>query len=207
MLSPYPLLQAHEMVIRGYVPTSEEMLQTLAALRLQSLNSDFSTHAPFPRLEELFPTSVLHARLQAPQQAPASTKCPGPRFRAGLLAGALPGGLWGHSLAKQQAEQDQKLRGRLREEGASMMAAIVEKWKLLQGMGRPEAMAAYMALVREWPAFGSTLFDVAFHAVRPSSFACPGWAHSVQQLPPPCATWRGWSFFILRGWLGAVGAA
>ncbi|KYO46443.1 hypothetical protein Y1Q_0018259 [Alligator mississippiensis] len=156
--------QAHEMVIRGYVPTSEEMLQTLAALRLQSLNSDFSTHAPFPRLEELFPTSVLHARLQAPQQAPASTKCPGPRFRAGLLAGALPGGLWGHSLAKQQAEQDQKLRGRLREEGASMMAAIVEKWKLLQGMGRPEAMAAYMALVREWPAFGSTLFDVAFHA-------------------------------------------
>ncbi|NXI23934.1 MYO10 protein, partial [Sterrhoptilus dennistouni] len=51
----------------------------------------------------------------------------------------------------------------LREEGASTMAAIVEKWKLLQGMGRPEAMAAYMALVREWPGFGSTLFDVDLH--------------------------------------------
>uniref|UniRef100_A0A8D2P572 Pleckstrin homology, MyTH4 and FERM domain containing H3 n=1 Tax=Zosterops lateralis melanops TaxID=1220523 RepID=A0A8D2P572_ZOSLA len=95
--------QAHEMVLRGYVPTSEETLQTLAALRLQSLNSDFSTHAPFPRLEELFPPH-------------------------------------------QRAERDQRLRGRLREEGASTMAAIVEKWKLLQGMGRPEAMAAYMAL-------------------------------------------------------------
>uniref|UniRef100_A0A8B9SMN3 Pleckstrin homology, MyTH4 and FERM domain containing H3 n=1 Tax=Anas platyrhynchos TaxID=8839 RepID=A0A8B9SMN3_ANAPL len=115
--------QAHEMVLRGYVPTSEETLQTLAALRLQSLNSDFSTHAPFPRLEELFPPHVLHARLP------------------------------------QRAERDQRLRGRLREEGASTMAAIVEKWKLLQGMGRPEAMAAYVALVREWPGFGSTLFD------------------------------------------------
>lgn len=47
------------------------------------------------------------------------------------------------------------------------MAAIVEKWKLLQGMGRPEAMAAYVALVREWPGFGSTLFDVDLRAVRP----------------------------------------
>ncbi|NXL87236.1 MYO10 protein, partial [Alectura lathami] len=60
--------------------------------------------------------------------------------------------------------RDQRLRGRLREEGASTMAAIVEKWKLLQGMGRPEAMAAYVALVREWPGFGSTLFDVDLHA-------------------------------------------
>ncbi|NXK13271.1 MYO10 protein, partial [Herpetotheres cachinnans] len=143
------------MVLRGYVPTSEETLQTLAALRLQSLNSDFSTHAPFPRLEELFPPHVLHARLPAPRRRPP-TKCRGARLRAGLLAG----GLWGQALAKQRAERDQRLRGRLREEGASTMAAIVEKWKLLQGMGRPEAMAAYVALVREWPGFGSTLFDV-----------------------------------------------
>ncbi|NXO96899.1 MYO10 protein, partial [Certhia brachydactyla] len=150
------------MVLRGYVPTSEETLQTLAALRLQSLNSDFSTHAPFPRLEELFPPHVLHARLPPlPHQPP--TKCRGARLRAGLLAG----GLWGQALAKQRAERDQRLRGRLREEGASTMAAIVEKWKLLQGMGRPEAMAAYVALVREWPGFGSTLFDVDLHAVRP----------------------------------------
>lgn len=156
------LLQAHEMVLRGYVPTSEETLQTLAALRLQSLNSDFSTHAPFPRLEELFPPHVLHARLPPPRRRPP-TKCRGARLRAGLLAG----GLWGQALAKQRAERDQRLRGRLREEGASTMAAIVEKWKLLQGMGRPEAMAAYVALVREWPGFGSTLFDVDLRAVRP----------------------------------------
>ncbi|NXF85479.1 MYO10 protein, partial [Eubucco bourcierii] len=147
------------MVLRGYVPTSEETLQMLAALRLQSLNSDFSTHAAFPRLEELFPPHVLHARLPTPRHRPAA-KCRGARLRVGLLAG----GLWGQMLAKQRAERDQRLWGRLREEGASTMAAIVEKWKLLQGMGRPEAMAAYVALVREWPGFGSTLFDVDLRA-------------------------------------------
>ncbi|NXG67629.1 MYO10 protein, partial [Hemiprocne comata] len=151
------------MVLRGYVPTSEETLQTLAALRLQSINSDFSARGPFPRLEELFPPHVLHARLPAPCHR-SPNKCRGARLRAGLLAG----GLWGQALAKQRAERDQRLRGRLREEGASTMAAILEKWKLLQGMGRPEAMAAYLALVREWPGFGSTLFDVDLRAVRPS---------------------------------------
>ncbi|XP_015741516.1 pleckstrin homology domain-containing family H member 3 isoform X1 [Coturnix japonica] len=147
--------QAHEMVLRGYVPTSEDTLQTLAALRLQSLNSDFSSHAPFPHLDELFPPAVLRARLPPPRGDPPP-KCRGARLRAGLLYG----GLWGRSPAKRRAERDLRLRGRLREEGASTMAAIVEKWKLLQGMGRPEAMAAYVALVREWPGFGSTLFDV-----------------------------------------------
>uniref|UniRef100_A0A8C0FXE3 Pleckstrin homology, MyTH4 and FERM domain containing H3 n=1 Tax=Chelonoidis abingdonii TaxID=106734 RepID=A0A8C0FXE3_CHEAB len=158
--------QAHEMVIRGYVPTSEDTLQSLAALRLQSLNSDFSTHAPVPRPEELFPVHALHSRLRASCQG--LPRCPSARLRAGLLAGTLP---WGHSLAKQQAEQDQKLRGRLREEGASVMAAIVDRWKLLQGMDRAEAMAAYLALVREWPGFGSTLFDVDFHTSLEGS--CP----------------------------------
>ncbi|XP_067397476.1 pleckstrin homology domain-containing family H member 3 isoform X2 [Emydura macquarii macquarii] len=158
--------QAHQMVIRGHLPTSEDTLQSLAALRLQCLNSDFSTHAPLPQPEELFPVHVLCSRLRAARPGPA--KRPGARLRAGLLAGALP---WGHALAKQLAERDQRLRGRLREEGASVMAAIVDKWKLLQGMGRAEAMAAYLALVREWPGFGSTLFDVDFHTSPEGS--CP----------------------------------
>ncbi|NXL36443.1 MYO10 protein, partial [Glaucidium brasilianum] len=147
------------MVLRGYVPTSEETLQTLAAGGGQSLNSDFSTHTPFPRRGGLFPPHVLHARLPAPRRGGA-TKCRGARLRAGLLAGG--GG--GQALAKQRAERDQRLRGGLREEGASTMAAIVEKWGGVQGMGRPEAMAAYVALGGGWPGFGSTLFDVDLRA-------------------------------------------
>ncbi|NWY57528.1 MYO10 protein, partial [Chionis minor] len=186
------------MVLRGYVPTSEETLQTLAALRLQSLNSDFSTHAPFPRLEELFPPHVLHARLPAPCRR-TPTKCRGARLRAGLLAG----GLWGQALAKQRAERDQRLRGRLREEGASTMAAIVEKWKLLQGMGRPEAMAAYVALVREWPGFGSTLFDVDLRAVSPRGQG--GWAAGRQAVLTPLSPQSPVGAGPQRLWLG-IGA-
>ena len=82
--------QAHEMVLRGYVPTSEETLQTLAALRLQSLNSDFSTHAPFPRLEELFPPRVLRARLPPPRpDVPRGAAARGAAGRGAL--GALAG--------------------------------------------------------------------------------------------------------------------
>ncbi|NXJ79686.1 MYO10 protein, partial [Trogon melanurus] len=186
------------MVLRGYVPTSEETLQTLAALRLQSLNSDFSTHAPFPRLEELFPPHVLHARLPAPHHRPP-TKCRGARLRAGLLTG----GLWGQALAKQRAEQDQRLRGRLREEGASTMAAIMEKWKLLQGMGRPEAMAAYVALVREWPGFGSTLFEVDLRAVSPrrSGVGGPWWWAALTPVSLQSPVGAG----VQRLWLG-IGA-
>ncbi|XP_062451813.1 pleckstrin homology domain-containing family H member 3 [Rhea pennata] len=157
--------QAHEMVLRGRVPASEETLQTLAALRLQSLSGDFSTHAPCPRLEELFPAGALRARLRAARPPAPPARRPGARLRAGLLAG----GLWGQALAKQRAERDQRLRGRLREEGAAVLAGIVEKWKLLQGMGRPEAVAAYVALVREWPGFGSTLFDVELRGSPPAA--------------------------------------
>nr|XP_021136681.1 pleckstrin homology domain-containing family H member 3 [Columba livia] len=71
--------QAHEMVLRGFVPTSEETLQTLAALRLQSLNSDFSTHAPFPRLEELFPSPSTFPGGQRP--GPPQGLCPTPVSR------------------------------------------------------------------------------------------------------------------------------
>uniref|UniRef100_A0A8D0L445 Pleckstrin homology, MyTH4 and FERM domain containing H3 n=1 Tax=Sphenodon punctatus TaxID=8508 RepID=A0A8D0L445_SPHPU len=150
--------QAHELVLRGYMPASEETLQSLAALRLQSLNGDFSAHAPFPRLDELFPASVLNSRLCP--LPPAMSKA-FPAAARGLLVGALPTGLWGGpTLAKQQAEREQRLRGRLREEGVCMMGAIVDKWKQLRGMGKSEAMEAYMALVREWPGFGSALFEV-----------------------------------------------
>ncbi|XP_064380873.1 pleckstrin homology domain-containing family H member 3 isoform X2 [Dromaius novaehollandiae] len=187
--------QAHEMVLRGQVPASEETLQTLAALRLQSLNGDFSTHAPCPRLEELFPAAALRARLRAarPPPPPAPARRPGARLRAGLLAG----GLWGQALAKQRAERDQRLRGRLREEGAAVMAAVVERWKLLQGMGRPEAVAAYVALVREWPGFGSTLFDVELRAVsggRGGRGAGAGAALTPPLSPqgPPAAAQRLW---------------
>ncbi|XP_069490523.1 pleckstrin homology domain-containing family H member 3 isoform X2 [Ambystoma mexicanum] len=167
--------QAHEMVVQGYMATSEDTLQSLAALRLQFLNSDFSTHSPFPKLEELFPMLVLRARVLAASKPALSSKCPSMNFRAGLFSGALPNGLWNNSLVKQKAEEDLKFKGRLNEEGASVMSAIVDKWKVLQGMDKQEAMVAYVAIVKELPGFGSTLFDVDFFMSSTGSFSQKLW--------------------------------
>ncbi|XP_029428580.1 pleckstrin homology domain-containing family H member 3 isoform X2 [Rhinatrema bivittatum] len=167
--------QAHEMVIRGYLPMSEDTLQFLAALRLQFLNSDFSTHAPFPKLEELFPLHVLHARVLASSKPPVSSRSCPMKFHAGLLSGALPNSLWNHSLVKQKAVEDQKFKGRMKEEGANMMTAIIDKWKLMQGMDRNEAVTSYLSIVKEWPSFGSTLFDVEFYMSSTGSFSQKLW--------------------------------
>uniref|UniRef100_A0A3P9NWA8 Pleckstrin homology, MyTH4 and FERM domain containing H3 n=1 Tax=Poecilia reticulata TaxID=8081 RepID=A0A3P9NWA8_POERE len=134
--------QCHEMVVRGQLPACEEDLLALAALRLQSLMGDFSTHAPFPPLDELFPGHMLETR----------------RFPTGLLAGTL----WSHSATvahKQKMENDKRLRSRLKEEAAAVTTAILERWKGLAGYSSRDSMAAYLTIARQWSGFGCTLYE------------------------------------------------
>ncbi|XP_053310183.1 pleckstrin homology domain-containing family H member 3 isoform X2 [Spea bombifrons] len=167
--------QAHESMIRGYLPTNEDTLQSLAALRLQFLNGDFSPHAPFPRLEELFPMYILHSRILASSKPSVNCKTSCPGFHKGLFSSALPNGLWNNSSVKQKAEESQKFKGRMKEEGANMMSAIVEKWKLLQSMERTEVMTTYLSIVKQWSGFGSTLFDIDFYMSSSGSFSQRLW--------------------------------
>lgn len=167
------LLQCHEMVVRGQLPACEEDLQALAALRLQCLMGDFSTHAPCPPLDELFPSHMLEGRvlmsLSAPQALPpcqvAAQGCPATqRFPSGLLAGAL----WSHTATvahKQKVEHDMRLRSRLKEEAAAVMGTILERWKGLAGYSRRDSMAAYLTIARQWSGFGCTLYEVDFYIV------------------------------------------
>nr|XP_023664925.1 unconventional myosin-X-like isoform X2 [Paramormyrops kingsleyae] len=177
--------QCHEMVVRGQFPAPEEDLQTLAALRLQSLFGDFSTHSPCPPLDELFPGHVVEARVlltlktaQPPPDttAPSQAPPPGrpPRFRSSFLAGAL----WSHassSAHKQKAEQDLRLRGRLKEEGTAVMGAILEHWKGLVGYSQLDSMAAYLNIAKRWPGFGCTLYDIDFYISSTGSFCQKLW--------------------------------
>ncbi|XP_072260073.1 pleckstrin homology domain-containing family H member 3 isoform X1 [Pyxicephalus adspersus] len=167
--------QVHESVIQGYLPTNEETLQSLAALRLQFLNGDFSPNAPFPRLEELFPIYILHSRVLASCKPPVTARTPCPSFHKGLFSGALPNGLWNNSLVKQKAEESQKFKGRVKEEGANMMSAIVDKWKALHTMERTEVMSSYLAIVKQWSAYGSTLFEIDFYMSSAGSFSQRLW--------------------------------
>jgi len=48
----------------------------------------------------------------------------------------------------------------VKEEISASRTSIIDKWKKLQRMNQEQAMAKYMALIKEWPGYGSTLFDV-----------------------------------------------
>uniref|UniRef100_A0A8C4H7X6 Pleckstrin homology, MyTH4 and FERM domain containing H3 n=1 Tax=Dicentrarchus labrax TaxID=13489 RepID=A0A8C4H7X6_DICLA len=143
--------QCHEMVVRGQLPACEEDLQALAALRLQCLMGDFSTHAPCPPLDELFPA--------LPPCQVAAQGCPATQlFPTGLLAGTL----WSHTATaahKQKVEQDMRLRSRLKEEAAAVMGSILEHWKGLAGYSRRDSIAAYLTIARQWSGFGCTLYE------------------------------------------------
>lgn len=62
----------------------------------------------------------------------------------------------------------------IKEEVSSARASIVDKWKKLHGVGQEQAMAKYMALIKEWPGYGSTLFDVEVRTSCPSLLGCAG---------------------------------
>lgn len=154
-----PLLhpQAHALLLRGRPPPPDDTLRALAALRLQSLHRDFSPRAPLPRLDRLLPPS-------APPREDSPRPVPRPAPSAALLAGAI----WSPGLAKRQAERARRggagrTAGSPAREGgggAGTAAAVLGGWKRLRGMGRAEAMAAYLALAAQCPGFGAARYDV-----------------------------------------------
>ncbi|XP_053762875.1 unconventional myosin-X isoform X3 [Panthera pardus] len=151
--------QAHEAVIRGHYPAPEENLQVLAALRLQYLQGDYSLHASVPPLEDVYSVQRLKARIS--QSTKSFTPCERlEKRRTSFLEGTLRRSFRTGSVVRQKVEEEQLLDMWIKEEVSSARASIIDKWKKLQGMGQEQAMAKYMALIKEWPGYGSTLFDV-----------------------------------------------
>uniref|UniRef100_UPI003AAE8E0E unconventional myosin-X isoform X1 n=1 Tax=Centroberyx gerrardi TaxID=166262 RepID=UPI003AAE8E0E len=163
--------QAHEAVIRGQYPAPEETLQFLAALRLQYLLGDHSSQATLPEMSQVFPMARLRARVQnsAKTFAPGAGAGTGSvaersgtseRKRSSFLEGTLRRSFRSGSLSRQKLEEENNLEVWMREEAAAVRASVLDKWKKLQGMNQEQAMVKYMALVKEWPGYGSTLFNV-----------------------------------------------
>ncbi|XP_003759683.1 unconventional myosin-X [Sarcophilus harrisii] len=151
--------QAHEAVIRGHYPAPEENLQVLAALRLQYLQGDYTMHTPFPALEEVYPLQRLKSRItQSTKTFPTLERME--RRRTSFLEGTLRRSFRTGSISRQKMEEEQMLDMWIKEEVSSARASIIDKWKKLQGLNQEQAMAKYMALIKEWPGYGSTLFDV-----------------------------------------------
>ncbi|KAL0600704.1 LINE-1 retrotransposable element ORF1 protein [Plecturocebus cupreus] len=151
--------QAHEAVIHGHHPAPEENLQVLAALRLQYLQGDYTLHAAIPPLEEVYSLQRLKAHIS--QSTKTFTPCERlEKRRTSFLEGTLRRSFRTGSVVRQKVEEEQMLDMWIKEEVSSARASIIDKWKKFQGMNQEQAMAKYMALIKEWPGYGSTLFDV-----------------------------------------------
>lgn len=151
--------QAHEAVIQGHYPAPEDTLQALAALRLQYSQGDYSLHNNVPEMEDFYPVHRLRARVT--QSTKASTTFERTeRKRSSFLEGTLRRSFRSGSVSKQKVEEEQMLDMWLKEEVLSTKANITDKWKKLQGLNPEQCMTKYMALIKEWPGYGSTLFEV-----------------------------------------------
>lgn len=154
------LLQAHESLTRGHFPAREETLQHLAALRLQFLYGEKARVTW--SLENIYPVGRLRSRiLQFTKVGGASGSGQTlERRRTSFLDGTLRRGLKTGSMKKQRMEEEQMLEMWIKEEMSATRASIVEKWSRLKGLDQHQAMLKYMTIIKEWPGYGSTLFDV-----------------------------------------------
>ncbi|KAJ8004413.1 hypothetical protein DPEC_G00135460 [Dallia pectoralis] len=156
--------QAHESLTSGHFPAPEDTLQHLAALRLQFLHGD-KTHVSWS-LDNVYPVGRLRSRiLNYTKGGAAGGAGPGghtlERRRTSFLDGTLRrSGLKTGSMKKQKMEEEQMLEMWVKEETSATRASILEKWSRLQGVDQHSAMLKYMNIIKEWPGYGSTLFDV-----------------------------------------------
>ncbi|KAK5917008.1 hypothetical protein CgunFtcFv8_011935 [Champsocephalus gunnari] len=172
--------QAHESLISGHFPASEEALQHLAALRLQYLHGDGAGRAGWS-LGSVYPIRRLRNRIlhSTKQGAGAAGGAGGGGAGDGKGAVGGPGGVGVEkrrtpsfldgslrrsfktgSLKKQKVEEEQMHEMWVKEETSATRTSVLEKWTRLQGMPQHQAMLKYMSISKEWPGYGSTLFDV-----------------------------------------------
>lgn len=81
------------------------------------------------------------------------------RKRTSLLDGTLRRSFKTGSLKKQR-EEEQMLEMFVKEEMSATLTSVLDKWNRLQGLPQHQAMLKYMTIIKEWPGYGSTLFDV-----------------------------------------------
>ncbi|OXB77073.1 UNVERIFIED_CONTAM: hypothetical protein H355_007720 [Colinus virginianus] len=150
--------QAHESLIDGHFPAPEDTLQRLAALRLQYLHGDYSKISW--SLDGIYPVNRLKSKILHSTKSSGTSSHTLERRRTSFLEGTLKRGFKTGSVKKQKVEEEQMMEMWVKEELSAARASIAQKWTKLQGLSQHQAMVKYMAIVKEWPGYGSTLFDV-----------------------------------------------
>uniref|UniRef100_A0A8C3CXI1 Myosin X n=1 Tax=Cairina moschata TaxID=8855 RepID=A0A8C3CXI1_CAIMO len=150
--------QAHESLIDGHFPAPEDTLQRLAALRLQYLHGDYSKISW--TLDGIYPVNRLKSKILHSTKSSGTSSHTLERRRTSFLEGTLKRSFKTGSVKKQKVEEEQMMEMWVKEELSAARASIAQKWTKLQGLSQHQAMVKYMSIVKEWPGYGSTLFDV-----------------------------------------------
>nr|XP_009932442.1 PREDICTED: unconventional myosin-X-like [Opisthocomus hoazin] len=150
--------QAHESLIDGHFPAPEDTLQRLAALRLQYLHGDYSKISW--TLDGIYPVNRLKSKILHSTKSSGTTSHTLERRRTSFLEGTLKRSFKTGSVKKQKVEEEQMMEMWVKEELSAARTSIAQKWTKLQGLSQHQAMVKYMSIVKEWPGYGSTLFDV-----------------------------------------------
>ncbi|KAK1166265.1 hypothetical protein AOXY_G12848 [Acipenser oxyrinchus oxyrinchus] len=157
--------QAHETLISGHLPAPEETLQHLAALRLQYLHGDMGRAGW--SLDSVYPVGRLRSRILQSTKSGAGSYIGSSsmghtleRRRTSFLEGTLRRSFKTGTMKKQRMEEEQMLEMWVKEELSAARTGVLEKWTRLQGLPQHQAMVKYMSIIKEWPGYGSTLFDV-----------------------------------------------
>lgn len=130
----------------------------MASLRLQYLYGDYSKISW--SLDSVYPVNRLKSKILQSMKSSGSSSQVLERRRTSFLEGTLKRGFKAGSVKKQKVEEEQMAEMWVKEELSAARASITEKWNKLQGLLQQQAMVAYMAVMKEWSGYGSTLFDV-----------------------------------------------
>lgn len=141
---PFLFEQAHALLLRARpAPPDDDALRALAALRLQNAPRDLGPRAPSPSRPSTLSSALLAGTARRAERG----------ARRSVGAGVRAGG---------------EGRG---EGGARPAATVLGGWKRLRGLGRAEAMAAYLALAAQYPGLGAARYDVLELSTEPGGGA------------------------------------
>ncbi|PFX28678.1 Unconventional myosin-X [Stylophora pistillata] len=145
--------QACDSIILGKYPAPDTTLYLLAALRLQFNEGDYKTGAWVSDLNSVYPPGKLKQKVKTENSGVS-------RERHFSIKGTIRKAVSPFRSAGGPENGEEDTKKATEEELSFIKSSICEQWKKLVGMDQEQAQKQYMEILRSWPGYGSTLFDV-----------------------------------------------
>lgn len=140
------LEQAHENVIKGFFAASQKTLIKLAALHLQFTRGSFEFGDVIHDITQEYP--LVKVKEDSSEHRESATI-----FHKNTLKK--------DSLKRYKSINiDDMLANEM--EMQSVKGQVTDYWRKLRGVSEEEAMKDYMEILKEWPGFGSTFFNIQY---------------------------------------------